>query len=134
MSKPAESQNTAIQMRHARQQMVVLHPHTANGAETEIGIEKDLALELENAKVPAALLLVYGPDKNTFTAASLNGYLEHMASQAWPSASAFAHTLAEDLYDHGLPHSLTVHLDVEHDGLIESFEVKREQPKRITED
>lgn len=119
---------TPAEQRRQRQQMLDLLEHHGQGAETDIGIEKDCTLHLDGTKCPAILQMIYQPEHNTFSAKSLNAYLEHVISQNWPSASAFAHSVAGDLYDHGLPYALTLHLDIEHDGLVESFEVRHHQP------
>ena len=116
------------EQRQQRQKMLELLEHHGQGAETDIGIEKECTLHIEKTKCPALLQMIYQPEKHTFSAKTLNAYLEHVISQNWPSASAFAHTVAGDLYDHGLPYALTLHLDIEHEGLVESFDVRHHQP------
>ncbi len=116
------------EQRQHRQKMLDLLEHHGQGAVTDIGVEKECTLHIDGAKCPAILYVIYQPEKNTFSAKSMNAYLEHVISQSWPSASAFAHDVAGDLYDHGLPYALTLHLDIEHDGMVESFEVRHNQP------
>ena len=109
--------------------MLTLLAHEGHGAESIAHLEKDFTLKVDGTDLDAALILAYKPEKHTFEATSLDGYLNHMLGLNWASVSDFTHTLAADLYDHALPFKLTLEVAAEHEGFTETVEAKHKQPK-----
>jgi len=121
--------NAAPNPRHLRQDMLALLAHESHGAKGKIYIEKTTHIKVEAANLACRLRLAYTPQQHTFEASTLEAYFAHMLALTWPSASEFTHTLAADLYDHGLPLKLTLEVAVDHEGFTETVEAKHRQPE-----
>lgn len=124
MSSPAAQQPA----RHKRQEMLKLLPHEPHGGKGKVHLKKAATLNLEHTQLPCVISLAYSPEKYTFEAAALEAYFNHMLALCWPSVSAFTHTLAADLYDHGLPLKLTLEVAADHTVFTETVKAKHAQP------